>query len=106
MSVPVTLYRHLLKKVKRLNPGFSVKNGILTLSEKKVDELYHDYYVDYNGGIKHYLIGIYPSVHKNLIAQIKSRIRCTDENNIQELFDVYKNFNEIDRKLKLMIPKN
>tara|TARA_B100000073_G_C23686513_1_gene554682 strand:- start:750 stop:1070 length:321 start_codon:yes stop_codon:yes gene_type:complete len=106
MSVPVTLYRHILRKIKKNNPAFSVDYGILTLSEKRVEKLYHDYSIDDHGCVGNYLIGIYPNRHKNLLAVVKSKIRNTSEKNIDELFEFYRDLDDLDYVLNSMIPKN
>tara|TARA_Y100001970_G_scaffold266641_1_gene355573 strand:+ start:1058 stop:1426 length:369 start_codon:yes stop_codon:yes gene_type:complete len=119
-SVAVTLYRHILKDFKKLNPSICIKKGIITVQdhslysqcyececeyERELERDYEYHYVemndDYNLNLK--LPMVYKDKYMNSISFLKYNIQIGDKNDIDDLFEIYKNLRDYSDDIKTMM---
>ena len=116
-SVTITLYRHILRDFKKLNPHICMKKGIMTLDEYTIysnineklyeyeyEKLYeYDYLYDDECKLNIQLPIVYKDKYMNALSFLKYSIKTGDESDMNDLFHVYKNIQDYSDDIESMI---
>ena len=113
-SVAATLYRYILKDFKKLNPSVCIKKGIITVQDHSLYLM--DYHYDYEPEYEYHYIQmnddynlnlklpmVYKDKYMNSISFLKYNIQIGDKNDIDDLFEIYKNLNDYSNDIKTMM---